>query len=122
MVNTEVFVVDDDASVRRAVDRLLRTAGYQVRTFASAEEVLAAIRCGSPACIIVDVRMPDINGLDLFDRLRRTGGTPVIFITGGDVPAAVHAMKAGAHDVLAKPFADEALLGAVANAVSGGNR
>jgi len=115
----EVFVVDDDESVRRAVDRLLRTAGYQVRTFASAEDVLAALPGGDPACIIIDVRMPGINGLDLFDRLRQTPCAPVIFITGhGDIPMAVRAMKAGAHDFLAKPFDDEALLGAVAGAVN----
>ena len=115
----EVFVVDEEESVRRAVERLLRTAGYAVRGFASAEDVLAAIPGGQPACIIIDVRMPGINGLDLFDRLRQTACAPVIFITGhGDIPMAVRAMKAGARDFLAKPFNDEALLGAVAEAVS----
>ncbi len=120
---SEVFVVDDDESVRRAVERLLRTAGYQVRAFASAEDVLAAIPGGQPACIIIDVRMPGIDGLDLFDRLKQTGSAPVIFITGhGDIPMAVRAMKAGAHDFLPKPFDDEALLGAVAEAVSTSGR
>lgn len=114
----EIFVVDDDASVRRAVDRLLRTAGYSVRTFASAKEVLDAIPDSNPVCLIIDVRMPDCNGVDLFDTLRRSSScAPVIFITGhGDIPMAVRAIKAGAIDFLAKPFDDRALLDAVAEA------
>jgi FixJ family two-component response regulator len=113
--------VDDDAPVRRAVDRLLRTAGYCVRTFGSAREVLAAMQDDLPSCLIIDVRMPECNGLDLFDALRRTTTTaPVIFITGhGDIPMAVRAMKAGAFDFLTKPFDDQALLDAVEQARKG---
>jgi FixJ family two-component response regulator len=117
-MTNEIFVVDDDAPVRRAVDRLLRTAGYCVRTFGSAREVLAAMQDDLPSCLIIDVRMPECNGLDLFDALRRTTTTaPVIFITGhGDIPMAVRAMKAGAFDFLTKPFDDQALLDAVEQA------
>lgn len=117
-MQNEIFVVDDDAPVRRAVDRLLRTAGYCVRTFGSAQEVLAVIDGEEPACLIIDVRMPECNGLDLFDTLRKTTtSAPVIFITGhGDIPMAVRAMKAGAFDFLTKPFDDQALLSAVAQA------
>lgn len=117
-MTNEIFVVDDDAPVRRAVDRLLRTAGYCVRTFGSAREVLAAMQDDLPSCLIIDVRMPECNGLDLFDALRRTTTTaPVIFITGhGDIPMAVRAMKAGAFDFLTKPFDDRALLDAVEQA------
>jgi FixJ family two-component response regulator len=117
-MTNEIFVVDDDAPVRRAVDRLLRTAGYCVRTFGSAREVLAAMQDDLPSCLIIDVRMPECNGLDLFDALRRTTTrAPVIFITGhGDIPMAVRAMKAGAFDFLTKPFDDQALLDAVEQA------
>jgi FixJ family two-component response regulator len=120
-MTNEIFVVDDDAPVRRAVDRLLRTAGYCVRTFGSAREVLAAMQDDLPSCLIIDVRMPECNGLDLFDALRRTTTTaPVIFITGhGDIPMAVRAMKAGAFDFLTKPFDDQALLDAVEQARKG---
>jgi two-component system, LuxR family, response regulator FixJ len=119
MNSEEVFVVDDDASVRRAVDRLLRTAGYRVRTFASAQEVITAMSCDRPACLIIDVRMPGCTGLELAEMLRKLPAPPaVIFITGhGDIDMAVRAMKAGAVDFLAKPFSDDALLQAVAQAV-----
>jgi FixJ family two-component response regulator len=119
MTSDEVFVVDDDASVRRAVDRLLRTAGYRARTFASAQEVMAAMNSDRPACLIIDVRMPDCSGLELADTLCKAPTPPaVIFITGhGDIDMAVRAMKAGAVDFLAKPFDDDALLEAVAQAV-----
>jgi FixJ family two-component response regulator len=119
MTDAEVFVVDDDAPVRRALDRLLRSAGYRVRTFGSAQEVLAEMVHGSPACLIVDVRMPELNGLDLVEMLRKEDASaPIIFITGhGDIAMAVRAMKAGALDFLAKPFDDEVLLDAVAQAV-----
>ncbi len=119
MTSEAVFVVDDDPSVRRALDRLLRSAGYQVRTFASAYEVLAEMHGGRPACLIVDVRMPGCTGLDLVELLRKAPDPPaVIFITGhGDIGMAVRAMKAGAIDFLAKPFDDVVLLDAVAQAV-----
>ncbi len=119
MIDAEVFVVDDDAPVRRALDRLLRSAGYRVRTFGSAQEVLTEMVNGRPACLIVDVRMPELNGLDLVEMLRKEDASaPIIFITGhGDIAMAVRAMKAGALDFLAKPFDDEVLLDAVAQAV-----
>jgi FixJ family two-component response regulator len=119
MTDAEVFVVDDDAPVRRALDRLLRSAGYRVRTFGSAQEVLTEMAHRSPACLIVDVRMPELNGLDLVEMLRKEDASaPIIFITGhGDIAMAVRAMKAGALDFLAKPFDDEVLLDAVAQAV-----
>ena len=115
----EVFVVDDDASVRRAIERLLHSAGYPVRSFASAYELIAAMRTCRPACLIIDVRMPDCTGLEVADMLRAVPEpVPVIFITGhGDIEMAVRAMKTGAVDFLAKPFDDEALLGAIASAV-----
>ena len=117
---TQVFVVDDDESVRRALDRLLRSAGYRVCGFASALDVLPEVERNAPACLIIDVRMPMVDGLELFDSLRAADiAVPVIFITGhGDIAMAVRAMKAGAFDFLAKPFSDDALLGAVAGAVA----
>ena len=115
----EVFVVDDDASVRRAIERLLHAAGYPVRSFASAYELIAVMPNERPACLVIDVRMPDCTGLELADILRSAPSpTPVIFITGhGDIEMAVRAMKTGAVDFLAKPFDDQALLNAIANAV-----
>src|SRR5262245_28041881 len=117
---TQVFVVDDDESVRRALDRLLRSAGYQVCGFASALGVIPEVERNTPACLIIDVRMPTVHALELFERLRAADiAVPVIFITGhGDISMAVRAMKAGAFDFLAKPFSDDALLGAVAGAVA----
>jgi FixJ family two-component response regulator len=116
----QVFVVEDDDSVRRALDRLLRSAGYSVAGFVSALDVLAAVQRSAPACLIIDVRMPVMDGLELFENLRSADvSVPVIFITGhGDIAMAVRAMKAGAFDFLAKPFSDDALLGAVASAVA----
>jgi len=119
MTTDAVFVVDDDASVRRAIERLLHSAGYAVRSFASAYELIAAMRTWRPRCLIIDVRMPDCTGLELADMLQAAPDpAPVIFITGhGDIEMAVRAMKTGAVDFLAKPFDDEALLGAIAHAV-----
>jgi two-component system response regulator FixJ len=120
MSDVEIFIVDDDAAVRRALDRLLRVAGYRVRAFPSAQDVLAELPNSNPACLIIDVRMPDRNGLELFETLRSMReAIPVIFITGhGDIAMAVRAMKAGAADFLAKPFDDKALLDAVAQATA----
>jgi FixJ family two-component response regulator len=119
-----VFVVDDDASVRGALARLLHSAGYQTKTFASAEGFLAQSRFGAPGCIILDVRMPGLNGLELQQALSAADGQlPIVFITGhGDVPMSVRAMKAGAEDFLPKPFDDEELLKAVALALSKSQR
>jgi FixJ family two-component response regulator len=116
-----VFLVDDDASVRRAVARLLRSARYHVETFGSAAEFLGADRRpAAPACVVIDLRMPAMDGLDLQTELRVRGlPLPVVFLTGhGDVPSSVSAMKAGAVDFLAKPVLDEDLLRAVETALA----
>jgi FixJ family two-component response regulator len=114
-----VFVVDDDLSVRRGLERLLRSDGYRVETFASAREFLERADLHGPGCLVVDVRMPGASGLDLQRALTAAGhDTPVIFITGhGDVSLASRAMAAGAVEFLAKPFDDEALLDAVRQAL-----
>lgn len=114
-----VFVVDDDPSVRRGLERLLRTAGHRVESFASAREFLERPEHDGPRCLVLDVRMPGQSGLDLHDRLVASGrDIPVIFITGhADVPMAVRAMKAGAVDFLSKPFDDAELLGAARQAL-----
>lgn len=115
-----VFVVDDDPSVRRSLARLLKALGFRTETFASAWEFLAREPFDGPSCLLVDVRMPELSGFDLFERLKATRrDVPVIFITGhGDIPMAVRAIKAGAVDFLAKPFDEEALVGAVQQAIS----
>ena len=114
-----VFVVDDDISVRESLESLIRYEGWQVETFASAGEFLAHERPVVPSCLVLDVSLPDLNGLDLQKRVAadRTG-MPIIFITGhGDVPMTVRAMKAGAVEFLTKPFGDEALLDAIRDAL-----
>jgi FixJ family two-component response regulator len=114
-----VFVVDDDASVRRALELLIESVGLQPETFASAHEFLAHPRALSPSCLVLDVGLPDLNGLDVqkqiaADRL----DMPIIFITGyGNVPTTVRAMKAGAVDFLTKPFDDAVLLSAIRDAL-----
>jgi FixJ family two-component response regulator len=114
-----VFVVDDDISVRESLELLIRCAGWQPETFASAQEFLARPRVLAPSCLILDVNLPDLNGLDLQDRVADDRiDMPIIFITGyGDVPMTVRAMKAGAVEFLTKPFADEALLSAIRHAI-----
>ena len=114
-----VYVVDDDVSVRRGLERLLRSAGHRVVTFGSAREFLDRHDLASPSCLVLDIRMPGQNGLDLHEALAAAGrDVPVVFITGhGDIPMAVRAMKAGAVDFLAKPFDDKELLEAVQQAI-----
>jgi FixJ family two-component response regulator len=114
-----VLVADDDASVRRALSRLLRTAGFAVETYASAPALLARASPEPPVCVVSDVRMPGDSGLDLQARLRQTHpDIPVVFITGhGDVPTSVRAMKGGAVDFIEKPFTDEQLLDCVRRAL-----
>jgi FixJ family two-component response regulator len=110
-----VFVVDDDASVRKALGRVLRSAGYVCESFPSAGAFLARSVAACPACVILDLRMPGLSGLELQRALAAAGRSEsIIFITGhGDIPACASAMKAGAIDFLLKPFRDEDLLVAV---------
>jgi FixJ family two-component response regulator len=113
-----VFVVDDDISVRESLEMLIQFAGWQPETFASAEEFLAHPRVLTPNCLVLDVSLPDLNGLDLQKLVADRIEMPIIFITGyGDVPMTVRAMKAGAVEFLTKPFAEEALLGAIRHAI-----
>jgi FixJ family two-component response regulator len=114
-----VFVVDDDISVRESLELLIRCAGWQPETFASAQEFLARPRVLVPSCLVLDVGLPDLNGLDLQKRVAVDRvHMPIIFITGfGDVPMTVRAMKAGAVEFLTKPFNDEVLLSAVLQAI-----
>lgn len=110
-----VYVVDDDPSIRKALDRLLRAAGHNVMTFPSAVEFLEFMPCDAPACLILDIEMPALNGLELQDRLGKAETPfPIIFITGhATVPMSVRAMKAGAIDFLQKPFGENDLLSLV---------
>ena len=114
-----VFVVDDDVSVRESLELLIRCAGWQAETFASAQEFLARPRVLAPSCLVLDVGLPDLNGLDLQKRVAADrSDMPIIFITGnGDVPMTVQAMKAGAVEFLTKPFGDEVMLTAIRNAI-----
>jgi FixJ family two-component response regulator len=120
MLQTEatVFVVDDDVSVRESLAALIQFAGWPVLTFASAQAFLDQVRRPSPGCLVLDVSLPDLSGLDLQERLSQAKSElPIIFITGhGDVPMSVRAMKAGAIEFLTKPLDDEALLAAIAKA------
>jgi FixJ family two-component response regulator len=115
-----IFVVDDDPSVREALDRLLRSARLQCRVFASAREFLSHARPDAPACLVLDVRLPGLSGLDLQCAMATAGvEIPIIFITGhGDVPMSVRAMKAGAFEFLIKPFREEDLLDAIHLAIA----
>jgi len=114
-----VFVVDDDVSVRESLELLIKFAGWQPETFASAKDFLERPRTTTPSCLVLDVSLPDLNGLELqkliaSDRI----DMPIIFITGhGDVPMTVQAMKAGAVEFLTKPFDDEVLLSAIRHAL-----
>jgi FixJ family two-component response regulator len=113
-----VFVVDDDISVRESLEGLIRNEGWETETFASAEAFLARPRVFVPSCLVLDVSLPDLNGLDLQKRLADRSDMPIIFITGyGDVPMTVQAMKAGAAEFLMKPFGNETLLSAIRQAI-----
>jgi FixJ family two-component response regulator len=114
-----VFVVDDDVSVRESLDLMIRFAGWQPRTFASAQEFLSEPRAKVSNCLILDLNLPDLNGLDLQQRVAGDRiDMPIIFITGyGDVPVSVQAMKAGAVEFLTKPFSDEVMLEAIRHAI-----
>jgi len=114
-----VFIVDDETPVRRALSRLLRSAGFAVTAFASPEEFLAQYDPHTPGCLVLDLIMPDFNGLELQRTLDKRGSTlPIIFLTGrGDVPSSVQAMKGGAIDFLTKPVNEKELLPAVRAAI-----
>jgi FixJ family two-component response regulator len=114
-----VFAIDDDASMREALSRLFRSVGMRAQIFASAQDFLMFKRPDAPACLVLDVRMPGLSGLDLQSELAAADLTiPIIFITGhGDIPMSVQAMKAGAVEFLTKPFRDQALLDAIHQAI-----
>ena len=119
MSNDMVFVIDDDESIREALKSLIRSVGLNVETFASAHDFLQSRRPDVPACLILDVRMPGLSGLDLQRDLTEANiHIPIIFITGhGDIPMSVRAMKAGAVEFLTKPFRDQDLLDAIQQAL-----
>jgi FixJ family two-component response regulator len=116
---SRVFVVDDELAVREALDSLFRSVDLKVELFASAAEFLRHKRPDDPSCLVLDIRLPGVSGLDFQDELQRAGiRIPIIFMTGhGDIPMSVRAMKAGAIDFLAKPFRDQDMLDAVAAAL-----
>jgi FixJ family two-component response regulator len=116
----KVYVVDDDASVRRSMARLLKSHGFSVEPLTCAEDFLALGQYASPSCLVLDVRMPGLNGLELQERMATLSLTlPIVFITGhGNVPMSVKAMKAGAVDFLPKPFSAKELLSAVRLAIA----
>ncbi len=115
-----VFVVDDDASVRKSLARLVKTAGYEAEPFASVRDFLARSPYEGPCCLVLDVRMPGLTGLDLQEALRAAGQRlSIVFITGyRDIPVSVRAMKGGAVDFLTKPLDEGTLLGAIQQAVA----
>ena len=113
-----VFVVDDDVSVRESLELLLKSAGWQPETFASAQDFLSRPRATVPCCLVLDVTLPGLTGLELQQRLAERTDMPIIFITGyGDVPMTVRAMKAGAVEFLTKPFENDVLLDAIRHAL-----
>jgi len=114
-----VHVVDDDASLRDALEGLFDSVGLDTRSYGTAHEFLDANRPDKPGCIVIDIRLPDMNGLEFQSRLVQLGvGLPVVMMTGyGDIPMSVRAMKRGAVDFLAKPFHDQDMLDAVTNAI-----
>jgi DNA-binding NtrC family response regulator len=120
----QVYVVDDDISVREALSSLIRSAGLSVRTFASASESLGGLKRERPGCLVLDIQLPDINGFELQQRLATDDiQIPIIFLTGhGDIPMSVRAIKAGAVEFLTKPFDDEYLLETIRTAIARGSK
>src|SRR6266576_6543914 len=114
-----VFVVDDDVSVRKSLELLIGSAGWKPETFGSAQDFLSCPRILAPSCLVLDVTLPDLNGLELQKRIAGDrSDMPIIFISGnGDVPMTVQAMKAGAVEFLTKPFSDDVLLTAIQHAL-----
>ncbi len=119
-----VYIVDDDVSVRESLEAMIADSGFRPEVFASASQFLGHPRRPEPGCLILDVGLPDLNGLELQQRLgRHQTGLPIIFITGhGDIPTTVRAMKAGATEFLTKPFSNESILSAVGSAVQRSRR
>lgn len=115
-----VYVVDDDDAVRRSMTRLLRAAGCETETFASAEELLARAPISEPGCVLLDVQMPGMSGIELFERLSEAGvALPVVFLTArGTIPMSVRAMKEGAVDFLVKPVTEDVLFQALEQAIT----
>lgn len=115
-----VFIVDDDRAVRDSLRLLVRSVGWNVQTFGSADEFLAEFDPQAPGCLVLDIRMPGMSGRELHERLNEMGAAPpVIFITGhGDIPMAVEAMRAGATDFITKPFRDQDLLDRIREAIA----
>ena len=118
--NALVFIVDDDTGTRESLKNLIRSAGLSAQTFSSAQEFLAAERPNGPSCLVLDVRLPGLSGLDLQQELAKAGvKIPIIFITGhGDIPTSVRAIKAGALEFLTKPVNREDLLHAIEQAIA----
>ena len=118
--NATIFVVDDDTSVRTALKRLIRSLGFTVETFDSAQAFLEQEPYDGPACLILDIRMPEISGIELQEKLAEAGiQIPIIFITGhGNIQMSVNAMKAGALDFIEKPFEDQKLIDAIHTAIA----
>ena len=114
-----VFIIDDDPLYRTSTERLVRSIGFSVQSFESARDFLSSRRPNVPSCLILDVRLPGLSGLDLQRELAEAGlHIPIIFVTGhGDIPMSVQAMKAGAVEFLTKPFRDQALLDAIGHAI-----
>ena len=114
-----VFVVDDDRRVREALSRLITSAGLAVITFPTAGDFLACEKPDAPACLILDLQLPDVGGLELQQKLNDSDSPPIIFLTGhGDIPSTVRAMKAGAVEFLSKPVGDQELMGAIEAAIA----
>jgi FixJ family two-component response regulator len=114
-----IYVVDDDDRVRASLEDLLASRGYSTQTFASATEFIGKARSDLPSCLVLDVELPDVNGLELQRRLSHSAHPPIVFITGhGDIPSSVRAMKDGAIDFLPKPFSQEQLLTAIESALA----
>ena len=114
-----IAIVDDDPSVRKGLERLIRSLGWQAKTFASAQEFLDRPRTEAPSCLVLDLQLPGLSGLDLQKRMSEAGlETPIVFLTGhGNIPASVKAMKAGAVEFLTKPVDEEELLKAIKEAI-----
>jgi FixJ family two-component response regulator len=117
--NALIAIVDDDASVREGLDSLIRSAGWRVETFVSAQEFLGRLGAEAPSCLILDLQLPGLNGLDLQQRMAMVGlEIPIVFLTGhGNIPASVQAMKAGAVEFLTKPLDEQKLLQAIQEAI-----